>query len=234
MALTTNQRRNVAAMDAASKEELDAYAMANFGVSWDSADFLARLGARLTRHESISDKDRDTIASIYPHVPAKKIDEIVRFVNAQPAGPNRLYSYTAHLSGDTGEMRERLERVVSSYATHEVSQGILDKRSAASRGPDGKPERPPVERKVSPLDTRELLKKQFEGKKREAAEIIQTDPNARELFKEHLANQAETATEILATPSAFSLRDSIAAATEFHNVESVAADEGFIEPKDEA
>ncbi len=230
MGLTSNQRRNVAAMDAASKQELDAYAMQNFGVSWDSADYLAKLGARIARHESITAKDRDTIASIYPNVPAQKIDEIVKFVNSQPPGPNRLYSYTAHLSGDTGAMRERLERVISSYGTHEISQGIADKRAAAARDANGMPttERVP-ERKVDPLDTRTLLEQQFKGKQREATEIIQSDPNARELFKEHLGNQAETASEILASPSAFSLRDTLEAATTFHTVESVAQDEGFVE-----
>lgn len=237
MKTTAAMRRRGAAIDAMTPEQLHQYSMQEFGVPWGAADYLAGVGARIHRGESITAKDIAEMKTIYPQLGGHYIDNVARFVNGQPQGPNRLHSFTAALAGGDGPMRQRLASIIQDYHTLDISDAIIARRNAdvpkdsfGRKLPDTP--KPPND----PLSVRSLIERQINGPRNEAAREYREDP---EKMREFLSNKADTALDRLQARSegasdgpGTDVRGALEDAYDLHASLDVAVDQGFVEDDD--
>jgi hypothetical protein len=233
----TWQQRNERNFAAAAPQELDAYMQQKYGLPFDSVDAICRISAKLARGEitRIEGADARMLKSIYANVDPKLVDRSIADVNSMHSPTQRVQALSHHLVGDPSPdspMVKEVYKLLTDYGRSEIESGILERRAAAARDPEGRPTAERAqERKVDPLSTRTLLERQVLGPTREATAALQAAP---EVAAELLANKMELASSRLEANSAGAMpmdtRSTLEAAYDFHASEEVARDEGLLPP----
>jgi hypothetical protein len=239
MTTPSYQRRFMAQADA-NPHALDAYARQVLGHDMATAHRLLQIHRSLVDGRKIDPTQHDHLRRAFPQVPVRQLAGIVAALNDLDPGI-RAQGYLGLLAGDmavvsgdlanAGPAYKQLTEFTKAYHTEAAAEQIAEKREAntdreiAARKIERRPE--------DPMSTRALIAAQIDGKQgklaREVTDAMERgDPRAEGVVRESLAQTVERASERL-RPDAedVSTRDTVAAAFDFHEAESIAVDQGF-------
>jgi hypothetical protein len=214
MTTPSYQRRFMAQADA-NPHALDAYARQVLGHDMATAHRLLQIHRSLVDGRKIDPTQHDHLRRAFPQVPVRQLAGIVAALNDLDPGI-RAQGYLGLLAGDMA--------VVSGDLANAKREANTD-REIAARKIERRPE--------DPMSARALIAAQIDGKQgklaREVTDAMERgDPRAEGVVRESLAQTVERASERL-RPDAedVSTRDTVAAAFDFHEAESIAVDQGF-------
>jgi hypothetical protein len=232
---STHARRFVDNADA-DPQAYRAYVRQQLGVEPETAEALLGAHSHLHHGGRLEERHVKLLQGAYPRV-ASQIPALADELNAQAPGLRPRY-FLAMLSGDTNVLHDRMHEAGDTYKALDKLSTTYHEEAFAhelNRRADGgklKPE--PAMRPVDPMSTRSIIERQLEppGMRAMAEAVERGDPYATQQVRRYLADKADAATDTLMPEAEATTRDSVAAALDWHSIDAVATDEGWLPERD--